>query len=240
MITNSELKYIKKLGRKKYRNLYSHFVVEGEKVFQDFLNSNIPIFKSYSTKQINSQSNTVVTDNCMKRMTFLKTPSNVLGIFSTPKKKTAPVNMKVLVLDNVSDPRNLGSIIRLCDWFGFENIVCSKKTVDCYNPKVIQSSMGSVARVNIFYEDLSSYLSRVKIPVYGTFLNGEFVHKVNFPNEFVLIFGNESNGISKSIIKFLSHKITIPKASKSVVDSLNITSATAIIMNEITNQSFKS
>ena len=228
------------MGRKKYRNLYSHFVVEGEKVFQDFLNSNIPIFKSYSTKQINSQSNKVVTDNCMKRMTFLKTPSNVLGIFSTPKKKTAPVNMKALVLDNVSDPGNLGSIIRLCDWFGFENIVCSKKTVDCYNPKVIQSSMGSVARVNIFYEDLSSYLSRVKIPVYGTFLNGEFVHKVNFPNEFVLIFGNESNGISKSIIKFLSHKITIPKASKSVVDSLNITSAAAIIMNEITNQSFKS
>ena len=239
MITNSELKYIKKLGRKKYRNLYSHFVVEGEKVFQDFLNSNIPIFKSYSTKQINSQSNKIVTDNCMKRMTFLKTPSNVLGIFSTPKKKTAPINMKVLVLDNVSDPGNLGSIIRLCDWFGFENIVCSKKTVDCYNPKVIQSSMGSVARVNIFYEDLSSYLSRVKIPVYGTFLNGEFVHKVNFPNEFVLIFGNESNGISKSIIKLLSHKITIPKASKSVVDSLNVTSAAAIIMNEITNQSFK-
>ena len=240
MITNSELKYIKKLGRKKYRKLYSHFVVEGEKVFQDFFDSNIPVFKSYSTKQINNQNTIIVTDNCMKKMTFLKTHSNVLGIFSTPIKKKPPLNKKVLVLDDVSDPGNLGSIIRLCDWFGFENIVCSKKTVDCYNPKVVQSSMGSLARINIFYEDLKSYLSKVSIPIYGTFLNGEFVNRITFPNEFILIFGNESKGISKSISKFLSHKITIPKASKSVVDSLNITSATAIVMNEISNQSFKS
>ena len=240
MITNSELKYIKKLGRKKYRNLHSHFVVEGEKVFNDFFDSNIPIFKSYSTKQIKGQNPIIVTDNCMKRMTFLKTSSDVLGIFSMPMKKKAPLNKKVLVLDNISDPGNLGSIIRLCDWFGFENIVCSKKTVDCYNPKVVQSSMGSLARVNIFYEDLKSYLSKVSIPVYGTFLNGELINKVTFPNKFILIFGNESNGISKPISKFISHKITIPKGSKSVVDSLNITSATAIIMNEISNQSFKS
>ena len=240
MITNSELKYIKKLGRKKYRNLHSHFVVEGEKVFNDFFDSNIPIFKSYSTKQIKGQNSIIVTDNCMKRMTFLKNSSDVLGIFSMPMKKKAPLNKKVLVLDNISDPGNLGSIIRLCDWFGFENIVCSKKTVDCYNPKVVQSSMGSLARVNIFYEDLKSYLSKVSIPVYGTFLNGELINKVTFPNKFILIFGNESNGISKPISKFASHKITIPKGSKSVVDSLNITSATAIIMNEISNQSFKS
>ena len=240
MITNSELKYIKKLGRKKYRNLYSQFVVEGEKVFQDLLNSKIPLVRCYSTKQINVQKNVIVTNNCMKRMTFLKNPSNILGIFSTPKKKRTPLNKKVLVLDDVSDPGNLGSIIRLCDWFGFENIVCSKNTVDCYNPKVIQSSMGSISRINIFYEDLSSYLSKVSIPVYGTFLNGESFNRITFPKEFVLIFGNESNGISKSVSKFLSHKITIPRVSNSNVDSLNITSATAIIMNEISNQSFKS
>ena len=240
MITNSELKYIKKLGRKKYRNLYSHFVVEGEKVFKDFFDSNIPIVKSYSTKKIRGQNNIIVTDNCMKRMTLLKNPSNVLGIFSMPNYKRAPVNTKVLVLENVSDPGNLGSIIRLCDWFGFENIVCSERTVDCYNPKVVQSSMGSLARINIFYEDLKSYLSKLSIPIYGTFLNGELVNKVTFPNEFVLIFGNESNGISESINEFVNHKITIPKANKSKVDSLNISSATAIVMNEITNQSFKS
>ena len=240
MITNSELKYIKKLGSKKYRNLHSHFVVEGDKVFNDFFDSNITMFKSYSTKKIKRQNAIIVSNNCMKRMTFMKNPSNVLGIFSIPKKKKVPVNEKALVLDDVSDPGNLGSLIRLCDWFGFENIVCSKKTVDCYNPKVVQSSMGSLARVNIFYEDLKSYLSKVSIPVYGTFLNGELINKVAFPNKFVLIFGNESNGISKSISKFASHKITIPKGSKSVVDSLNITSATAIIMNEILNQSFKS
>ena len=240
MITNSELKYIKKLGIKKYRNLHSHFIVEGDKVFKDFLDSNIPIFKSYSIKKIRGQNNTIVTDNCMKRMTFLKNPSNVLGIFSIPNRKRAPLNTKVLVLDNISDPTNLGSIIRLCDWFGFENIVCSEKTVDCYNPKVVQSSMGSLARVNIFYEDLISYLSKLSIPIYGTFLNGESVNRVTFPNKFVLIFGNESNGISKSINEFVSHKITIPKTSKSTIDSLNINSATAIIMNEITNQSFKS
>ena len=239
MITNSELKYIKKLERKKYRNLYSHFVVEGEKVFKDFFDSNIPIYKSYSTKKIKGQNSTIVTYNCMKRMTFLKSPSNVLGIFSTHMKKNPPLDKKVLVLDDVSDPANLGSIIRLCDWFGFENIVCSKKTVDCYNPKVVQSSMGSLARINIFYEDLNSYLSKVSIPVYGTFLKGEFVNRVTFPSEFVLIFGNESNGISKSISKFVSQKITIPKRSKSVIDSLNITSAIAIVMNKISNQSFK-
>ena len=240
MITNSELKYIKKLGRKKYRNLHSHFVVEGDKVFNDFFDSNIPMFKSYSTHKIKGQNSIIVTDSCMKRMTFLKNPSNVLGIFSIPKKKKAPINEKVLVLDNVSDPGNLGSIIRLCDWFGFKNVVCSNKTVDCYNPKVVQSSMGSLARVNIFYEDLKSYLSKVSIPVYGTFLNGELINNVTFPNEFVLIFGNESNGISQSINKFVNHKITIAKGSKSVVNSLNITSATAILMNEISNQSFKS
>ena len=240
MITNSELKYIKKLGSKKYRNLHSHFVVEGDKVFNDFFDSNITMFKSYSTKKIKRQNAIIVSNNCMKRMTFMKNPSNVLGIFSIPKKKKVPVNEKALVLDDVSDPGNLGSLIRLCDWFGFENIVCSKKTVDCYNPKVVQSSMGSLARVNIFYEDLKSYLSKVSIPVYGTFLNGELINKVAFPNKFVLIFGNESHGISKSISKFASHKITIPKGSKSAVDSLNITSATAIIMNEILNQSFKS
>ena len=239
MITNSELKYIKKLERKKYRNLYSHFVVEGEKVFKDFFDSNIPIYKSYSTKKIKGQNSTIVTYNCMKRMTFLKNPSNVLGIFSIHMKKKPPLDKKVLVLDDVSDPGNLGSIIRLCDWFGFENIVCSKKTVDCYNPKVVQSSMGSLARINIFYEDLNSYLSKVSIPVYGTFLKGEFVNRVTFPSKFVLIFGNESNGISKSISKFVSQKITIPKRSKSVIDSLNITSATAIVMNKISNQSFK-
>ena len=239
MITSSELKHIKKLGRKKYRNLHSHFVVEGDKVFNDFFDSNIPMFKSYSTKKIKGENAKIVTNKCMKRMTFLKNPSNVLGIFSIPKKKKAPVDEKVLVLDNVSDPGNLGSLIRLSDWFGFKNVVCSKKTVDCYNPKVVQSSMGSLARINIFYEDLKFYLSKVSIPVYGTFLNGELINEVTFPNEFVLIFGNESNGISKSISKFVSHKITIAKGSKSVVDSLNITSATAIIMNEISNQSFE-
>ena len=239
MITNSELKYIKKLRRKKYRNLYSHFVVEGEKVFQDFFSSNIPLYKSYSTKKTND-GKIIVTEKCMKRMTFLKNPTNILGIFSTPKKKKSPLNKKVLVLDNISDPTNLGSIIRLCDWFGFNNIVCSKKTVDCYNPKVVQSSMGSLARVNIFYEDLKPYLSKVSIPIYGTFLDGELINKVKFPKEFILIFGNESNGISKKISKLVNFKITIPKRSKSVVDSLNIVSASAIIMNEISNQLFKS
>ena len=239
MITISELKYIKKLRRKKYRNLYSHFVVEGEKVFQDFFSSNIPLYKSYSTKKTND-GKIIVTEKCMKRMTSLKNPSNILGIFSTPKKKKSPLNKKVLVLDNISDPTNLGSIIRLCDWFGFNNIVCSKKTVDCYNPKVVQSSMGSLARVNIFYEDLKPYLSKVSIPIYGTFLDGELINKVKFPKEFILIFGNESNGISKKISKLVNFKITIPKRSKSVVDSLNIASASAIIMNEISNQLFKS
>ena len=239
MITNSELKYIKKLGRKKYRNRYLHFVVEGEKVFNDFIESKIPIYKSYTTKGSKGKKNVLVTDNCMKRMTFLKNHSNILGIFSIPKKKKPPLNEKTLVLDNVSDPGNLGSIIRLCDWFGFDNIVCSKKTVDCYNPKVVQSSMGSLARVEIFYEDLKFYLSKVSIPIYGTFLEGESINKVTFPDKFVLIFGNESNGISKSISKLISHKVTIPKARKSVINSLNITSASAIIMNEISNQLFK-
>ena len=240
MITNSEIKYIKKLGKKRFRNLYSHFVVEGEKVFYDFFKSNIPIYKCYSTKKVQNQNNIIVTEKCMKRMTFMKNPSNILGVFSIPKKKKPPLDKKILILDNISDPGNLGSIIRLCDWFGFENIVCSKGTVDCYNPKVIQSSMGSLARINIFYEDLESYLLKVSIPVYGTFLNGDFVNRVSFPDEFVLIFGNESIGISKPVCNFLSHRITIPKISNSVIDSLNITSAAAIILNQISNQSFKS
>jgi TrmH family RNA methyltransferase len=152
-------------------------------------------------------------------------------------KKNKPFNSHksdlILALDNIQDPGNLGTIIRLCDWFGVYKIVCSLDTVDCYNPKVVQATMGSLNRVELVYTDLTDYLQKTKKPIYAAIMDGENVYQSALPKNAVLLMGNEANGISKENLKLVSHKIAIPRFGDfQQTESLNVATATAILLSE--------
>ena len=137
-----------------------------------------------------------------------------------------------LVLDDVRDPGNLGTLIRLCDWYGIKNLVCSKETVDCFNPKVVQATMGSLTRINLTYIDLPLHLAAQELPVYAAFMDGESVYKEELPQEAILILGNEANGISDAVAENIKHKISIPQFGQSTAESLNVAIAGAILVSE--------
>lgn len=237
MVVKSELKLIKNLQQKKYRNEKGLFVMEGKKAVEELLESGFEVFKLYSMDQklrgsLASQVQAISMKE-LKQVSSLKNPNGVLGVFH--KKSLSGVRMDgwTLVLDDVQDPGNLGTIIRLCDWFGIENLICSKETVDCYNPKVLQATMGSIVRVNIFYMDLAEFLKSAEVPVFGTFMEGDNIHKTKLPKKGILIMGNEGNGISEPIRSFCNHEISIPQFGKKTTESLNVATATAIFLNEI-------
>ncbi len=165
-------------------------------------------------------------------MSLLKNASPVLGLFPISLPQNPPINGRILVLDGIADPGNLGTIIRLCDWFGIEHILCSEKTVDLYNPKVVQATMGSLARVHCHYIDLIDYINQSDLPVYGTFLSGDSIYKTPFPENALLVLGSESHGISSSVASLVSHKITIPRKINSGPESLNVAIAGAITLGE--------
>jgi len=137
-----------------------------------------------------------------------------------------------LVLDEVRDPGNLGTLIRLCDWYGIEHLICSEQTVDCFNPKVVQATMGSLTRVNLVYTDLETYLSKQKLPVYGAFMDGENVYRSQLPEEAILVLGNEANGVSAAVSEKIQQKISIPQFGSSTTESLNVAIAGAILVSE--------
>ena len=160
-------------------------------------------------------------------------PNKALAVFKIPQFKAVEQNGLIIALDAVRDPGNLGTIIRLCDWFGVENLVCSNETVDCYNPKVIQATMGSITRVHITYIDLVSFLKDYKGPVYGAYMEGENIYKSTLPQSGVIVMGNEANGISQAIETLVTHKISIPRfGNLQVTESLNVATATAILLSE--------
>ena len=167
-------------------------------------------------------------------MSFLKTPQTALALFKIPQQDLEEVlDELTVVLDGVRDPGNLGTIIRLCDWFGVKNLVCSKDTVDCFNPKVIQSTMGSITRVNVVYKNLAEFLQSQDLVSYGTFMEGENVYQKKLRQKAVLVMGNEANGISLEIEKLISEKISIPQFGQSQeTESLNVATATAIFLSE--------
>ena len=237
MVVKSELKLIKNLQQKKYRNENGLFVMEGKKAVEELLESGFKVYKLFSTGQeLQGSKGTAVETISMKdlkQISSLKNPNGVLGVFH--KKTVSKIKMEAwtVVLDGVQDPGNLGTIIRLCDWFGIEDLICSNETVDCYNPKVVQATMGSIARVNIFYTDLTDFLNATKVTVYGTFMEGERIHKTSLPEKGILVMGNEGNGISETIRKLCDHEISIPQFGKKVTESLNVATATAIFLNEI-------
>ncbi|MBT8204306.1 MAG: RNA methyltransferase, partial [Eudoraea sp.] len=157
----------------------------------------------------------------------------VLGVFEIPKPVEVEFSDWVLALDSIRDPGNLGTIIRLCDWFGIAHLLCSPDTVDAYNPKVLQATMGSIARVNLVYTDLSVILKSAPVPVYGAFMDGDSVYETKLPKNGILVLGNEARGISKDLSAVIGQKLGIPQYGQPTAESLNVATATGILLNEI-------
>ena len=235
MITKAEVKYIKSLQNKKERTFSQKFVIEGEKIVNEAL-----IFGSEVLEHIYATSNyieqieiptsinaTIITPHELEKISTLTTPNKAIAICKQQISIKRKSNL-ILALDHVQDPGNLGTIIRLADWFGISEIICSENTVDCYNPKVIQSTMGAIFRVNVSYQNLADYLEKTTLPIYGALLNGENVFTTEFNEKGIILLGNEGNGISEILKQFITNKITIPKYGEA--ESLNVAMAASIIV----------
>ena len=228
MLSKSEIKDIRALSQKKFRDERRLFVVEGEKLVAEALASDLEVMRVLRTDEIGQET--------MSRISMLSTPSPVLAVVRMPDPTAVEIDPSglTLALDSLRDPGNVGTIIRLADWFGIRNIIASDDTVDIYNPKVVQATMGAVFRVKFSYCDLPSALAGVPCPVYGTYLEGENVYESELSSNGVIVMGSESNGISESVGECVTHKITIPPFSsgRTVCESLNVAVAAAVICSE--------
>ncbi len=237
MPVKSELKRIRSLQQKKYRNAFGLFLVEGKKTVQELLANDIAPYKIFSTADnffgVSEELFEKVSASELKQMSQLKNPNGFLGVFHMPEGEKVKTSDWILALDDVQDPGNLGTIIRLCDWFGITDLICSKGTVDCYNPKVLQATMGSIARVRVHYAELSDFLREIELPIYGAFMHGTSVYNCQLPDQGVLVLGNEGKGISEVITNVITDKIGIPQYGSETTESLNVGMAAAILLNEI-------
>ena len=182
MVTKNQIKLVVSLKQKKYRSQHGLFVVEGEKLVNELLNSGFKTYQIFvdDTGLVQKfEQAEVVPEKTLKQMSSLTHPSGILGVFRVKDSEALDLDDWVVVLDAVRDPGNMGTIIRLCDWFGIKRLVCSTDTVDCYNPKVLQATMGSIARVNVEYTDLITFLDKTDIPIYGAYMDGESVYGSN-------------------------------------------------------------
>jgi RNA methyltransferase, TrmH family len=245
MISKSWLKLIKSLQIKKFRVKEGLFIVEGAKSVLELVNSDYKIQTIFCTDSFYSQhlfqlkkvqnSIQIVTEKELAETGTFSTNNAALAVVSIKEERSLKIDKGefALILDEVKDPGNLGTIIRIADWFGIKKIICSIETVDFYNPKVISSTMGSFTRVEIMYTDLEGYLKQVdkKTPVFGAFIEGENIHEVAFPSSGYIVMGNESSGISTEVEAFVNKKITIPRFGNA--ESLNVAVATAIVLDNL-------
>lgn len=232
-LTNSQIKLIKSLQQKKYRLQQELFVVEGVKGIQEFLDSDFELFELFATETLFSAETILISQKELQKISALKAPNIAVAVFRIPKEISAQNKGLIVALDDVRDPGNLGTIIRLCDWFGIKTIMCSKATVDCYNPKVVQATMGSLSRVHILYVDLELFLKGYAHEIFGTFMDGSTIYSETLPEEGVIIMGNEANGISKAIEALVTKKLSIPRfGTLQATESLNVATATAIVLSE--------
>ena len=182
---------------------------------------------------VSKEQKTIVSENDLKKLSALATPNSCIAVFKMPAEKPIIETGLIVALDSIRDPGNLGTILRLCDWFGIQQVLCSKETVDVYNPKVVQATMGSIARVNINYIDLATFLARTKLPVFGTFMDGSDIYKSELPKEGIVVMGNEANGISAELEKLVTSRLTILRfGNLQKTESLNVATATAIVLSE--------
>ena len=237
MLSKNQIKLITSLQQKKYRKQEQLFFAEGLKVVQELLHSNFELQELFTTKQdflsVSKDNLHAISEAELKKISALATPNSCLAVFKIPKAKEMKESGLILALDDVRDPGNLGTIIRLCDWFGIETLFCSEETVDIYNPKVVQATMGSISRVNVVYGDLENFLVKTKLTVFGTFMDGKNIYQESLPNDGVIVMGNESNGISEAVEKLVTDRIAIPRfGDLQITESLNVATATAIILSE--------
>jgi len=238
MISKNQIKYIRGLSLKKNRIKEQCFIVEGEKCLAELLNSSFEIVELFALKDWIDE-NKAVFDKIqairfkeLERISNLKSPNKVLAVVKMKEQKIIQQKSAVtLVLDDINDPGNLGTIIRMCDWFGVKQIICSENTVDIYNPKVVQSTMGSLFRTHVIYTDLIKYLAKVTTPVYGAYMDGENVKDIESNQKAHLVMGNEANGISEKIEKHISKRVAIKNMGGNI-ESLNVAVATSILLHE--------
>lgn len=249
MLSKSQVSLLKSLQQKKFRVEHGMFLVEGHKSVNEFIESDYhieTIYHAYNSepnllklsRKINFQA---ISLNDLEKISSLKTPQDVVAQIKIPA--WPPLNNNILqkkfsiVLDGIQDPGNMGTIIRTADWFGIKDIICSADTVDVYNPKVVQATMGSLSRVNVHYVDLEAFLSKIQLPVFGAMLDGSNIYHTDFGSEGLLVMGNEGNGVRPEIKKLIRHAVTIPRLGKA--ESLNVAIATAIFCGEISRKTFK-
>ena len=243
MVSDKQIKIIKSLKLKKNRIKHNLFVAEGDKTILELILADFKINSLYSINtNIEEIDNSVVqlSKSELNKMSNLSNPKNSLGVFEIPKSKNIDYNKLIIGLDNVSDPGNLGTIIRLCDWFGVEDLICSFETVDCYNPKVVQASMGSISRVNITYLDLQKTIEKNSIKTYGTYMQGDSLYEVDEIQKGLVLFGNEANGINPNLSKFIDKRLSIPRFGKlKKTESLNVANALSIVLSENARKSIE-
>lgn len=238
MLTAHKIKILQSLDKKKFRQKYNLFLVEGNKTIKEIPGSRYKIQEIFTTNPselgIDGVKIIEISDSELKKISFLQHPKDSVAVCELLEPKFLADVPIQLVLDGIQDPGNLGTIIRLADWFGIEQIICSEDTVDFYNPKVIQASMGSFLRVNINYQNVENYLQNSTASIIGTDMDGENFYQFDFPEKFNLILGNEGNGIRPNIEQLLTDKITIPRFGKSKsTESLNVSMAAGIILGQI-------
>lgn len=241
MVSDKQIKIIKSLKLKKNRIKHNLFIAEGDKTILELITAGFNINSLYSiNRQIDGVKNSVIqlSKPELNKISNLSNPKNSLGVFEIPKPKKINYNKLIIGLDNISDPGNLGTIIRLCDWFGIEDLICSFDTVDCYNPKVIQASMGSISRVNITYLDLQKTLENNSLKTYGTYMQGDSIFEIDEIKNGVILFGNEANGINPNLSKVIDKRLSIPRFGKlKKTESLNVANALSIVLSENSRKS---
>ena len=235
MLSKNTLKYLTSLAQKKYRDRHGVFVAEGPKLIKDLHSAGLELQQLFTTSEDAFQGFEFELINAkeLKKISNQKSPNTALAIFKKKQANQLVQDGLILALDNIQDPGNLGTIIRLCDWFGVKHLVCTKDTADCYNPKVVQASMGALARVEIHYmEDFANWLSNAKMPIYGGFMQGQNVYNEQLQEDAILIMGNEGNGISETVEALVQTRLSIPNFGDNEGESLNVATATAVLLSE--------
>ncbi|AZI68079.1 RNA methyltransferase [Kaistella daneshvariae] len=238
MLTAHKIKVFQSLDKRKFRQKYNLFLVEGNKTIKEIPASKFKIQEIFSVNpedlKLRNAEISKITAVELRKISFLQNPKDSVAICEIPENTEFPQSGVQLVLDGIQDPGNLGTIIRLADWFGISQIICSEDTADFYNPKVIQASMGSFLRVNMVYTDIQNYLQQSQSPAIGTDMIGENLYACDFPETFNLVLGNEGNGIREKTAKLLGKNITIPRfGSSQSTESLNVAMSAGIILGQI-------
>ncbi len=234
LLSQQEIKHLNALKIKKYRTKYSQFIAEGDKIIKELIDKGMEVVHIYTThpEEFNVKEIKKVSEADLKKISALQHPNQSLAVIAIPTSTfTIDDNEWIVVLDDIQDPGNMGTIIRTCDWFGVKKIICSDGCVDAYNPKVVQASMASVASVQIQEMNLEEVFLKYKLPIYGAVLNGNDYRQQSFKRKGFVLIGNEGHGIRQSLQEKINFPITIPK--KGTAESLNAAIATALILDKL-------